>query len=449
MAKLWGSKIEVGGNPRLAAVVNASLASLLETARSDVYYSTSPGGLATNGYNGHSFWDVETWMWPTYLALYPEIAKAMLKYRADRLPEAKANALLNNFSGAMFPWESAFSGTEVDPAQGTTTEEHLQSDIALAFRQYYEATGDVEWLKTVAWPVLEGIADFWVSKAIPNTDGTYSIPHIVGPDEYHTDVTDSVYCNAGAQISLNMAYDLAKAAGQEPKEHYKTLAGKLRILVNNTSSPPFHPEYENYTRGTVVKQADTILLGYPLLVSMPKALRSGDLEVYANVSDPAGPAMTWSMFSVNFRDVGDLEQADAFFTRGYVDNAVGDFLEWHEGTHASGSANFLTGAGGFLQSVWAGYGGMRFINGTLVLQNPSPLPGSTSLALRSVYFRGVKLDIVIEETGWSVAVVGTPGQALEVESGGKVTELSGKPVRFPARSSAVVRPIPHQVFALV
>jgi hypothetical protein len=35
----------------------------------------------------------------------------------------------------MFPWESAFSGTEVDPAQGTTTEEHLQGDIAFAFKQ--------------------------------------------------------------------------------------------------------------------------------------------------------------------------------------------------------------------------------------------------------------------------------------------------------------------------
>ena len=28
-------------------------------------YSLSPGGLASNAYNGHTFWDCETWMYPS------------------------------------------------------------------------------------------------------------------------------------------------------------------------------------------------------------------------------------------------------------------------------------------------------------------------------------------------------------------------------------------------
>jgi len=33
-----------------------------------------------------------------------------VQYRANRLPEAMQNAQLHGFDGAMFPWESAYSG---------------------------------------------------------------------------------------------------------------------------------------------------------------------------------------------------------------------------------------------------------------------------------------------------------------------------------------------------
>lgn len=71
----------------------------------DVTYSTSPGGLSTQSYHGHTFWDVETWMWPTYNIFYPELARAVLQYRVDRVSAARSNAKLNNFQGTMFPWE--------------------------------------------------------------------------------------------------------------------------------------------------------------------------------------------------------------------------------------------------------------------------------------------------------------------------------------------------------
>lgn len=107
------------------------------------------------------------------------------------MDQAKKNAEAHGFDGLMFPWESAFTGAEVDPAPGTTTEEHLQGDIALAFKQYYEATGllqDAAQRPLPGHAVVEGIARFWSSKAVKGPDGQYSIPHIMGPDEYHGDV---------------------------------------------------------------------------------------------------------------------------------------------------------------------------------------------------------------------------------------------------------------------
>eukprot|EP00041_Stephanoeca_diplocostata_P022033 m.522676 g.522676 ORF g.522676 m.522676 type:complete len:859 (+) comp21968_c0_seq3:119-2695(+) len=403
MALRTQARIEVGGNAELARVVNATANALLDTVRSDVTYSTSPGGLATNSYHGHTFWDVCTWMWPAYLFFQPSIARAVLEYRVQRLPEALANAQLNGFEGAMFPWESAFTGTETDPAKGTTIEEHLQGDIAFAFRQYYFATGDVTWLTNSGFPVLEGIARFWASKAYLNANGTYSIAKIMGPDEYHGNVVDSVYCNVVAKYSLEAAYGLAKTAGVTPNATFKDIADKLVVLFDTTNN--YHPEFQGYTRGTKIKQADTILLGYPLLYNMSTSVRQSDLDYYATVTDVNGPAMTWSMFSVNYGDIYNDTAAAQYFERGYKDNALGNYHDWHEVVGASGADNFITGAGGFMQSVFAGYGGLRIVGKcTLQLLRPRVLPNSTGLALRRVSFCGSVFNVDISPAQWTIAL---------------------------------------------
>lgn len=61
------------------------------------------------------FWDQETWMYPPILAFHPDLAERMLDYRFFALPAAKAKAKANGWSGAQFPWESAFTGAETSP----------------------------------------------------------------------------------------------------------------------------------------------------------------------------------------------------------------------------------------------------------------------------------------------------------------------------------------------
>ena len=81
---------------------------LLASVRADWPQGLSPGGLATDGYNGHSFWDCETFMYPSLLLLQPDLARSLLQYRLDRFAGAQAKARRNGYSGLMFPWESAF-----------------------------------------------------------------------------------------------------------------------------------------------------------------------------------------------------------------------------------------------------------------------------------------------------------------------------------------------------
>ena len=107
----WAGGIEFGGNLTISSTVNASLYYILAATRPDWTYGLSPGGIARNAYEGHSFWDCETWMFPNMVALFPSQALALTEYRSARLQAARARALTHGVVGAMWPWESALTGT--------------------------------------------------------------------------------------------------------------------------------------------------------------------------------------------------------------------------------------------------------------------------------------------------------------------------------------------------
>ncbi len=158
-AQLWQGRIDISGNPTLATDVNASEFYLWSNTRDGVDWSISPAGLSSNGYDGHIFWDAETWMYPSLLAQHPDLAVGMDTYRFNRLSAAEQHAQQTGYAGARFPWESALDGTEQIPPPVSVNSEglyemHITADIALAQWQYYVATGDTQWLASQGYPVL-------------------------------------------------------------------------------------------------------------------------------------------------------------------------------------------------------------------------------------------------------------------------------------------------------
>src|SRR5581483_2410443 len=113
--RLWKGRIDVLGNPTLATEVNASEFYLWSSTRTASDWSISPAGLSSNGYDGHIFWDAETWMHPALLAQHPSLAAAMDAYRKQRLRAAERHAKATGHRGARYPWESALDGTEQIP----------------------------------------------------------------------------------------------------------------------------------------------------------------------------------------------------------------------------------------------------------------------------------------------------------------------------------------------
>jgi trehalose/maltose hydrolase-like predicted phosphorylase len=136
-SQLWNGRIDVRGNRTVATDVNASQFYLWSSTREGVDWSVSPAGLSSNGYDGHIFWDAETWMYPSLLAQHPELAAGMNGYRFQRLTEAQQHAAATGYAGARFPWESALDGTEQIPPPVSVNSEgvyemHITADVALA-----------------------------------------------------------------------------------------------------------------------------------------------------------------------------------------------------------------------------------------------------------------------------------------------------------------------------
>jgi trehalose/maltose hydrolase-like predicted phosphorylase len=397
-SRLWQSSISIPGDSAMTAQIRASMFYLLASTRAGVDWSISPAGLSSDGYGGHVFWDTETWMYPALLAQYPDIARGANTYRQKLLPAARAAAKelstpAHPIKGAKFPWQSALTGKEETPPPWNegNTEIHINSDIALAQWQYYQASGDERWLRDKAWPVLKDIADYWATRAEPDPAGGYDINDVMGPDEYHDYVDNSVTTNAGAQASLRIAVSAARILGRPADPAWSKVADGLKIPVDTTLN--IHPEFEGYN-GQTVKQADVTLLQYPWAVPMPPSLAQNDLDYYQARTDPNGPSMTDAIATIATAALGSPGCQTYTYMRNSVDPyQAAPFNQWYE-TRNGGAFNFTTGQGGYLQEFLYGFTGMRWGTDTITIDPflPPQLPG---VDITGVKWQGRTFDLSV------------------------------------------------------
>lgn len=356
-AKLWEGDIVIEGDLESQRDVRLALYHLYAFSKEGSDLSISPMGLSSQGYNGHIFWDAELWMFPPVLVFNPEIAKSYLNYRFDRLAKAKQKAKDFGFAGAMFPWESDDTGEEATPTFALTGafEHHITADIGIAIWNYFTITGDSVWLKEKGFPMLKEIADFWVSRSVPNSDGTFSINNVVGADEFAPNVDDNAFTNGAAKTVLENATAAAKAIGLEPNKDWNKVATNLKFNYFDNGTMKEHKTYN----GAVIKQADVNLLAYPLEIVTKQEDIIRDLKYYETKISLEGPAMGYSVLAVLHARLGNTEKAYELFKKAYIPNKRPPFGALSE-SPTSNNPYFATGAGGMLQIVVFGFGGLDF-----------------------------------------------------------------------------------------
>ena len=358
--EIWTSDIIIEGDPESQKDVRSMLYHLYSFSREGTALSPSPMGLSGLGYNGHVFWDTELWMYPALLVMQPQMAKSMMEYRYRRLDAARRNAFSKGFKGAMFPWESAETGVEETPvwALSGPFEHHITACVAIAAWNYYCVTQDTVWLRERGWPILSATADFWASRVERNGPGKYDIKNVVAADEWAENVDNNAFTNAAARANLNYANLAAAILGIKNNAEWTLVANNIPILKMPDGITREHATYN----GEGIKQADANLLSYPLReVTDPKAIRA-DLEYYSKrVPDAGTPAMTQAVFTTLYARLGDPDAAFKWFKESYIPNLNPPFRVIAE-TKGGTNPYFSTGAGGIIQSVVMGFGGLDITN---------------------------------------------------------------------------------------
>jgi trehalose/maltose hydrolase-like predicted phosphorylase len=354
--ELWKSDIIIEGDPVAQKGVRSALYHLYSFAREGTAYSLSPMGLSGLGYNGHVFWDTELWMYPPLLALQPEMSKSLLEYRFERMDAARQNAFMHGYDGVMFPWESSADGTEDTPVWALTGpfQHHITGCIGWSFWKYYEVTKDKKWLQEKGYPLLKEVADFWVSRVERIGPGNYQINNVIGANEWQENIDNNAFTNGMAKTVLAYASLAAQELNIDPNPDWMHVAQNIPILKFSNGVTKENATY----MGEVIKQADVNLLAYPLnVVHLESEIRK-DLTYYEPRMAPDGPAMGNSVLATLYARLGESEKAYDLFMQSWQKNEVPPFGVLAE-TAGGTNPYFATGAGGMLQAVLFGFGGLQ------------------------------------------------------------------------------------------
>ncbi len=383
------SRVRIAGNEQTQAYLDLCVYELLCAAGQNGRSSVAAKGLSGEGYEGHYFWDCETYVFPFFLYTAPEMAKKLLDYRFHLLDAARAHARsLGHTRGALYPWRT-ITGSECSAYYPSgSAQYHINADIAHAFCQFWYATEDVAYLPSICEVLVETARLFLdVGHML---DGQFRIDGVTGPDEYTCIVDNNYYTNVGAANTFSAAVALCKAL--EASGGFDTLRAKIGVTKEELSAflaaadamylpmdeklgickqddsflnkqrwelseiPPenfpllmhYHPLYIN--RRQICKQADTILAHFLYREETPLVMRrSYDYYEAITTHDSSLSACVFSMMAAR---LGDCEKAMQYFNA-----TVGIDLNDQSGNTRDGL--HIANMGGAYLSIVAGFGGVR------------------------------------------------------------------------------------------
>ncbi len=454
--EFWaGADVELDGDAELQQAVRFSLFHTLQAGARVDGRAIAAKGLTGPGYDGHCFWDTESFVLPVLTYTAPQATAAVLRSRHRTLPTARERAKQLGLQGAAFPWRT-ISGRECSaywPAG--TAAFHIGADIADAVARYEAATGDDHFADEVGTELLVETARLWRSLGHHDGAGRFHIDGVTGPDEYSAIADDNVYTNLMARRNLRNAADAverypARAAvlGVDLEEAASWRDAAASMAVPYDEHLGVHPQSERYTehahwdfahtgpdqyplllhfpyfdlyRKQVVKQADLVLALYACGDAFTPEEKARDFAYYEQLT-VRDSSLSACIQAVVAAEVGHLELAYDYFGEAALMD-IGD-LEHNtrDGLHIASMA------GAWIAAV-AGFGGMRDHGGHLSFapQLPERL---TRLAFR-LGFRGSRLRVEVgsAETTYSLL----DGPPIEIHHFGDPVTVGREARTFPAR----------------
>ena len=464
------SDVEIEGDPALQQAVRVSMFHVLQAGARTESQAIPAKGLTGPGYDGHAFWDTETFVLPLLTYTTPEAVKGALTWRHRTLPAAAARAAELGLDGAAFPWRTIHGEECSGYWPAGTAAFHVNADIADATARYVAATDDDEFGSTIGIELLVQTARLWTSLGHFATDDCFRIDGVTGPDEYTAVVDNNIFTNLMAQQNLRTAADAcerwpesAVRLGIRPDEvkTWRAAADAVRLPYADelgvhaqsedftehgewdfAGTPPehyplllHHPYFELY-RKQVIKQADLVLAMHLRgdAFTLEQKVRNFGYYEARTVRDSSLSAATQAIVAA---EIGHLDLAYDY----WAETAFTDIGNLHgnvdDGVHIAAAA-----------STWAvavaGFGGMRDHGGRITFAPRLPSKLSRLRFRMTFKARTVLLDIhrhpTVDESHAEVATYRLlSGDPLD-------TSHHGTPLRLQVRDDiSLPVPAPHKL----
>lgn len=455
------SRVIIQGDESTQAYLDLCQYELLCAAGQNGRSSVAAKGLSGEGYEGHYFWDCETYAFPFFLATAPEMARRLLDYRYLHLPAAREHArMLGHERGALYPWRT-ITGSECSSYYPSgSAQYHINADVAHAFCQYWCATRDEGYLPVVCEVLAETARLFLDAGHMLN--GAFRIDGVTGPDEYTCIVDNNYYTNAGAaETLLNAAAlceELRRTGGYDAlcekigltneelalffdtgKAMYLPMDEQLGICKQDDSFldkkrwdlsgiPPqnfpllmhYHPLYIN--RHQVCKQADTVLAHFLYREETPLIMRR-TFAYYERVTTHDS-SLSACVFSLMAARLGDCALAMRYFRQTVGIDTRDESGNTRDGLH-------IANMGGAYLSVLAGFGGMRLDAAGMRLF--PLLPEGWAGYSFPVRFRGAQIRVQVDGDGCSLCVTDGDEANVTVYDSALLVTRAAVHVRRPVR----------------
>ncbi len=463
LSDFWDrADVEIEGDDEIQQAVRFSLFHVLAAAARSERRAIPAKGLTGNGYDGHAFWDSETFVLMVLSYTMPEAVANALRWRHDTLPAATARAQSLGFRGATFPWRT-ISGTECSaywPAG--TAAFHVNADVADAVVRYLHATGDHEFEATVGLELLTATARLWYSLGHFDLEGGFRIDGVTGPDEYSAVADNNVYTNLMAQRNLLAASDVAernderaRELGVDPAEISGWRRAAQAMVVPFDHTLGVHSQSEGFTDHQIWDFAATTQEDYPLLLHFAyfdlyrkQVVKQADLVLAMFLRSDA---FTSEQKRVNFEYYEGLTVRDSSLSaccQSVIAAEVGhlalayDYLaeaalmDLEDLEHNTRDGLHMASLAGTWIGLVAGLGGMRECGATLKFAPRLP-EGITRLSF-NVEFRGRRLHV--EATPSTTSYVLKQGDDLEIlHFATTVTVSAGQASVFPVSSDDTLK----------
>ena len=455
--------IELDGDAELQQAVRFAVFHVLQAGARAERRAIGAKGLTGPGYDGHTFWDTETFCLPVLSHLVPDAAADALRWRKSILPEAKARAAQLGLAGAAFPWRT-IRGQECSgywPA--STAAFHINADIADAVRRHVAATGDLDFEREVGLELLVETARLWRSLGHHDASGEFRIDGVTGPDEYTAIVDNNVYTNLMAQQNLRYAAEAAARHSREAAKlgvnaeemaSWRDAAKAMRIPYDEVLG--VHPQSEGFTHHQMWDFENTPPDKYPLLLHYPyydlyrkQVVKQADLvlamQLRPEAFTPEQMARNFAYYeAITVRDssLSACTQAVVAAWTGHLDLAY-DYLaeaalidlcnlagNTDHGVHIASMAGTWT-------AIVCGFGGMRAEQDKLSFAPRIP-PALTRINFGLRYQgRMLRVEITHEQATYTLV----DGPPLRIHHHGEALQLSSDPVSRPVPPPPVVDPV--------